>query len=152
MTHTHTRLTNPILHYGILFLIYGVGALTLFSHTLAHAALQHSHQESESNSSQAVVEPCPSGSGTSYKLTFTTHGTSPSHIEAHRCDTLTISNSSSETVIPAFGPHEHHQHYAGFEERDITIGQSYTFRLVQAGNFVLHDHDNEGLRADLTVK
>jgi hypothetical protein len=144
------RLTNPFLHYGILFLIYGVGLVTLLSHGISHAA--HSHGNDAKDTSQSVfTAPCPSNASQSFKLKFTRRGAVPAEISAHRCDSITVINDTPEYLIAAFGPHEHHQHYPGFEERKLSKGQSYSFRLAESGTFTLHDHDNQGLRAILRV-
>lgn len=146
------RFTHPFLHFGILSFIYGVGLLTLFSHTLFHGAHTHAHEALDNAKTVASVLPCPSGPEHSYRLTFTARGIVPDHVTAKRCDSLTVVNNTNDEVIAALGPHEHHIHYPGFEERQLAHGQTYTFRLVQAGSFPLHDHDNEGLRANLIVQ
>lgn len=150
---TNYRLSNPLLHYGLLALIYGVGLLTLFSHTLFHPGHHHEHNEHISNSSlAAVASTCPAKPAHSYEIAITTKGFEPNQINARRCDELIITNHKSFSAEPAFGAHTHHEAYPGFEETALSPHQNEAIRLYQAGQYNLHDHDNEGLRATVNVK
>lgn len=145
------RATNPFVHYGILALIYGIGMLTLLSHTVFHAAHMHSMQSFSLTSATAATD-CQGQPGHSYTLNFTSHGIVPSSVIAHRCDELTLTNSTQQVVIAAIGPHERHIHYAGFTETPLSPGGHYSFRLAQVGTFPLHDHEDDSLRATLLIK
>ena len=66
--------------------------------------------------------------------------TSPAHINALRCDTLTIINRDSTSHMIAFGLHEKHVPYDGIEERMLTKDSSLSVTLIETGSFRFHDH------------
>jgi len=145
---TNYRLSKPALHYGLLLFIFGVGLLTILSHTVLHTG----HTPSHNQPATASVISCSGQAAHNYTLSFTNKGIVPDQVTAHRCDELKLVNNSDDAIIAALGPHEHHIHYPGFEEKLLAHDQSYSFRLSEAGTFPLHDHDNDSLRATLIVK
>jgi hypothetical protein len=138
---------NPMVLIGLVFIAFGIGLYDVISHT----ALGPERQDTSSQSA-AVAKACSANTNHRYKLTVGDTSITPDSLTAQRCDTVTVVNASKQNVIPALGPHEHHIVYPGFEEHVLTPGQSYTFRLSRAGTISLHDHDDESLRATITVK
>lgn len=151
MEATH-RLNNSAAHYGLLAIIYGVALLTLMTHTVLHATHQHQHTISATPAALAT-EACPDKPAHTYTFSITSKGFEPAQITAQRCDELIFANHGSVAVSPAFGPHEHHFDYPGLnDEQALPPHETKTLRLSVAGTFPVHDHDNEGLRANLIVQ
>jgi hypothetical protein len=80
------------------------------------------------------------------------HGqASPSHVEAHLCDTLSVTNQDSVAHLMAFGPHDAHTTYDGITEKSLAKGKSFMVTLIQAGSFRLHDHLHDEIQVTFTV-
>lgn len=139
------RKTKPLVHYGILGFMYAIGLVTLFSHTVLHA-MEHEHHE-EPAASVALCE----GEFKQYQFIFTDSGVMPEKITVKQCDKIVVQNNTSNEIEPAIGSHPHHIHYPGFEEKTISTGETYAFRAVQAGTFLVHDHDEPSLSGVLVV-
>lgn len=142
--------THPLVHYSILAFIYVVAIATLATHTVYHAlahGAEHHHEASE-----IVAQPCSSTHHETVQLTISNNKITPSQLTAQRCDTLRITSQDGVAHMPAFGPHDHHIEYPGFEEETLTNGQSNQFVLSAAGTFAVHDHYNDTISATLTVK
>ena len=145
------RLTNPLLHYSLLFFMFAVGAATLFSHALFHNQPHTYHDSIVSNALVTTAE-CNGSPAHSYTLTFEGKLLLPASISAERCDQLTVSNHDHSEHAIAFGPHEHHTPYPGFQEKDLAHGESTTFRLAKTGTFLVHDHDDDTIVGSLIVR
>lgn len=76
---------------------------------------------------------------------------SPETTYAHRCDTLTITNTDTAERLLAFGVHSHHASYDNTVEKTVGQGESMTVTLVTAGTFVFHDHFDDGVRGHFIV-
>jgi len=76
----------------------------------------------------------------------------PDHIDAPKCDTLTITNLDNEERIIAFGPHEDHVAYDGIKEKSVSQNESVVVTLVQTGSFRFHDHIHDEVEGTFTVK
>lgn len=76
----------------------------------------------------------------------------PENTQATKCDTLTIKNNDTVTRLMAFGQHENHVAYDGVSEKRLEPGQSLTIKLNQTGTFLFHDHYDESVSANFTVK
>ena len=77
---------------------------------------------------------------------------SPSNIVANRCETLTVINLDDTERMIAFGVHDHHTPYNGFEEKVLQKDQKFTVTLVQTGSFKVHDHHDDDVKATFEVK
>jgi hypothetical protein len=75
----------------------------------------------------------------------------PSHVNALRCDTLTIINHDTAQYMIAFGFHEKHVPYDGIEEKMLGKDGSLTVTLIQAGSFRFHDHINDVVEGTFSV-
>lgn len=142
------RKTKPLLHYGILILMYAVATVTLVSHTVLHAQTKpesHHHEEA------VVVDPCKH-QPSQHKLVFTDNGVIPRELTVKQCDTIAVLNKTTRQIELAIGSHPHHIHYPGFKETTIEPEGVDTFRATQSGTYTVHDHDNPVLKAQLTVK
>jgi hypothetical protein len=138
---------NPMLLISLVFAIFGIGLFGVISHTVFKTK-----QQDTAAQSAAVAKTCSADTNHRHTLTIHSNGITPDSLQAQRCDTVTVVNTTNEKVIPALGPHDHHIAYPGYKEHVLSPGQSYTFRLSQVGTFPLHDHDDEALRATITVK
>ena len=67
------------------------------------------------------------------------------------CDTLTITNSDSQTRLIAFGHHDSHKEYDGVTEKILKQGQSFTVSLNEKGTFTIHDHYKDEVEGSFTV-
>ena len=76
----------------------------------------------------------------------------PETLNIHRCDVVSIVNSSQEYVEPIFGTHEHHVTYAGYQHQAIGPNEYIDIDAVQSGSFVVHDHIKDKARLQLTIK
>ena len=76
---------------------------------------------------------------------------SQGQIDAHICDTVTITNLDSKIREIAFGEHIHHVVYNGVESITIDQGQSFTFTLDKSGSYKFHDHFQESVYSNFTV-
>lgn len=141
------RTTKPLLHYGILILMYAVAIVTLVSHTVLHAQAPHGHNEGQA----AKIDPCK-GEFMRHELVFADSGVAPQELSVKRCDTIVVRNSSARQVELAIGSHPKHVRYPGFKETSIMQGGAATFRATQTGMYTVHDHDNPILKAELTVE
>ncbi len=83
------------------------------------------------------------GSHTTYYVMIANNTVTPQQTDAHRCDSLTITNFDAEQRLLAFGPHEHHISYDGVSERLVAEGRSLTISLVKTGTYTFHDHLDE---------
>jgi hypothetical protein len=142
------KIKNPYIHYLILGLFFGVGALTLVGHTFAHSL---SDDHDEHSHSHNVVNQCPSGPAKTYELIFGDTSVTPSQLSVNKCDQINVRNEGSAPIELAMGPHAHHIHVEGFEETVLNHGQLYSFRLSQLGNYSIHDHENESLNSKIIV-
>ncbi len=121
-----TRFANPILHYGFLSIIVGLGAATLWLHTAGHAA----HE---------TASACPT-TGQTHTIQVVSGGFVPSRLNARLCDQVTFVATDGQPHILAFGAHEHHLSYPGLPERLLKSGGSETLTLTLAGTYPIHDH------------
>lgn len=152
IAHPSQRLENPFLHYGILALIFGVGLVTLLSHTLFHYGHDHNDVSTSSSSLVASYPPCPAKPAHSYTFTITDKAIEPASVDAQRCDELIFANNKTTQASPAFGPHINHYDYPGFNEELLAPKQSQSLRLYQAGTFPIHDHFDDALQATIVIK
>lgn len=132
------RLKNPVLHYGLLLMIYGTGAATLLYHTMGHAAV---------GSNQPCGRPAHS-----LDVSLTDSGFNPQNLEIARCDQLVFHNDSDQTYVLAVGEHEHHLPYPGFDESDLKPRAVQKIQMSVAGHYLIHDHDDEKLQANIHIK
>ncbi len=94
---------------------------------------------------------CPAGTGTNYRIMLMDNTATPSHIDAHLCDTLTIVNHDEVARDIEFGVHYKHQTYAGQTGKTIYSGRSMVVRLTELGTHQFHDHMMENVSGDFTV-
>jgi plastocyanin len=76
----------------------------------------------------------------------------PRHIDASRCDTLTITNDDAAIRLIAFGQHDDHIPYNGVSEQKLKTGESFTVTLNKTGTYQFHDHIEDLASGDFTVK
>jgi cytochrome o ubiquinol oxidase operon protein cyoD len=86
-----------------------------------------------------------------HKVTISNGKISPSHTEAHLCDTFTFINQDDKTRDIAFGPHPRHENYGGESEVTARKGYAKTITLNQSGTYIFHDHLDPGVIGHLTV-
>jgi len=93
-----------------------------------------------------------SGPHRTYTATIQNDTVTPEHIDAMRCDRLTIINKDNKQREIAFGIHNKHAAYGGVFQRILKKGESYTFDLVQTGDYRFHDHFEDEVGGTFTVR
>jgi hypothetical protein len=91
------------------------------------------------------------GQYANHKVTIKNSQASPLHTIANKCDTLSFINEDDRTREIAFGPHPHHDVYAGVTELVIRKGLGKTITLSESGKYQFHDHFQEETAGDFTV-
>jgi plastocyanin len=103
--------------------------------------------------SKTAADGCPAGaSATKYTVAIRNDKPSETHLQARRCDTLTITNTDGLTREIAFGMHDHHTSYDGVSERVLTKGESLTVTLNKTGIYHWHDHLHDEVEGYFTVQ
>lgn len=133
------RFTNPLIHYGILAVIYGIGLATILFHTVGHAA------------ADKAPSPC-ANLGQTHVLQITTKGFNPKQLEMKRCDQVQFVAADGHNHELAFGTHNHHLGYPGYTEHLLKSGTGETITLSKTGSYLIHDHLNDTLKALVTIK
>ena len=91
------------------------------------------------------------GQHANHQVTIKNNEVSPLHIEADKCDTLTIINEDDYIREIAFGQHPNHDVYAGETEVVIKTSKSKTITLSEIGTFRFHDHLQEETTGTFSV-
>jgi len=76
----------------------------------------------------------------------------PAHTEADKCDSLTIVNLDGQDRLMAFGRHDAHISYDGISEKNLGQGQSLSVTLIRTGDYLFHDHLDDNVRGDFSVR
>ena len=134
---------NPIVHYGMLILIFGVGAATLISYTVLHAMNSH-----HSGTATAM---CPAV-GKKHVVTLNDRQFDKKVIAANRCDQLIVINKDDKVYRLALGSHDNHMKYPGFEEKALKPAAQLSINLTQEGEYKIHDHLHEASEAELIIR
>ena len=88
---------------------------------------------------------------TSHQIVIKDDVMSPSTFTGVRCDTLTVTNLDDTQRMIAFGVHDQHLAYDGVSEKVLNKGQSFMVTLVQSGDFKVHDHEDDDIKATFRV-
>jgi hypothetical protein len=91
-------------------------------------------------------------SGSRHAVVIANDKVEPAHITAARCDTLTITNNDDKLREMAFGVHDNHVAYDGISVKTLTKGQDLTVTLNKTGTYLFHDHHQDEVAGDFTVK
>lgn len=75
----------------------------------------------------------------------------PAAITVSRCDRLVISNQGTEAYDLAFGIHEEHVEYPGFERQILRSREYFTLDATKSGSYPLHDHYRDKAKLQLTI-
>jgi hypothetical protein len=97
-----------------------------------------------------IIEPC-NIPGRTVKVEISEKAINPSILNTYRCDTLIFVALDDEPHLIAFGKHDHHNQYPGYQEQPIIEGKDLRLRLSKTGTFKIHDHDNADVNAVLIV-
>jgi hypothetical protein len=128
-----------------LYIVLGIlvlgGAVYLGTHYLADNYL-NKHSETSKCETKGVA----------HKVTIKNDKVSPKHTNGKLCDTLTITNNDNKLRLIAFGEHDHHQTYDNMTEKVIGKGQSITIVLEKTGTERFHDHDDDNVAGNFTVR
>ena len=119
-----------------------------------HTAAAPGHSHNGNNDADALIPPdadCQTP-GSTINVTVLPKGFSPAGVTAALCDRLVIQNNSDIQVVLAFGRHDHHLSYPGFNEQTVPPGASVSGVLQARGSFELHDHLKDETQAQLTIK
>jgi hypothetical protein len=124
-----------------------IGAITLMILTI-WGAIWVSNID---NRKAAAAFPKCTGKHAAHKVMIQNDKMVPAHTDAKRCDTLEIMNLDDKQRIIAFGRHEKHIAYDGVSERYMPQNAKFEVTLIQPGNFLFHDHEDEDVRGTFTV-
>lgn len=91
------------------------------------------------------------GNGDNHSVVIEEGVVSPNHIDANRCDTLTLVNRDDANHEFAFGTHEDLMSYGGIYEVPVKSGRSKSITLNEIGSFNFHDHANPAVAGSFTV-
>lgn len=86
-----------------------------------------------------------------HTVTIRNDTVTPTHVQAARCDRLTIINRDDKRREMAFGVHDQHIAYDGVLQRLLRKDESLTVNLVQAGDYHFHDHFQDEVEGTFTV-
>jgi hypothetical protein len=89
--------------------------------------------------------------GQQHTAIITNGAFAPGSMTLAQCDQLKVTNKDNADYELAFGPHENHIEYPGFEETVLKTGESITINAVKAGTFPLHDHIRDKAVLTLTI-
>lgn len=89
--------------------------------------------------------------GKKYLVTIEDSVVTPKHIDAQLCDTLTITNNDDTERLMAFGEHDKHVAYDNVSQRYLSKGQSIEVTLVEAGDYLFHDHNDDEVLGTFSV-
>ncbi len=105
--------------------------------------------------SQELMNPLGAVSCTStgrhVRIAIDDEGFRPRKVRAEMCDRLTFINRSTSARMIAFGVHEKHISYPGYDEQQLPSNQTYSMVLVAPGTYVYHDHFNESERGQIHI-
>jgi hypothetical protein len=91
--------------------------------------------------------------GRQHILTVTNDTFPTSRLTLARCDSVKIFNDGNETYELAFGEHENHIYYPGFNnEQTLKPNEFVTFTAVQSGTYSLHDHLRDRAKIELVIE
>lgn len=80
------------------------------------------------------------------------HGVAtPSHVDAHLCDSMVFETDDAQHREIAFGSHPAHIAYAGVQELPVSKGHGNMLILSVAGSYQFHDHLDPSLTGTFTV-
>ena len=127
--------------YVVLSVLVLGGAVYLGTHYLADTYL-NDHAETSKCETK----------GEAHKVTIENDVVSPNNTEGKHCDTLTITNRDNKLRLIAFGIHGHHQTYDNTTEKAIGKDQSLTIVMEKTGTYRFHDHDDDTVAGNFTVK
>lgn len=87
-----------------------------------------------------------------HRVEISEKGFNPEKLIANTCDQIIFVNTGSKFREPAFGPHESHLIYPGYEEELLKSGETNNFVLTAFGDYQLHDHIYNELTMQLQVR
>ena len=91
------------------------------------------------------------GSPRTITLTADDAGLNIDATTTEQCTTLVVQNLGTKRFALAFGDHDKHYAYAGYEEQTVRPGNSLTLTLAETGTFRLHNHYDESQEVALTI-
>lgn len=109
------------------------------------------NQQTGQNTVTVSEQSCRTGQHTSHAVVIKNDKVSPEHTQAKLCDQLMITNLDKKERLIAFGKHDHHTKYDGVEERTLTYKQSFTVTLVETGEYLFHDHEQDEVSGTFSV-
>jgi len=128
-----------------------IAVLVLGGGVVGGTALAASRYLSGEKTNSAASNGCEGKPQQTHTLTIRNDKTSTDHIDAKRCDILTIVNTDARLRTMAFGVHDRHQAYNGVTEKILAKDQRLSVTLTETGSFVVHDHQQETVGSTFTV-
>lgn len=98
----------------------------------------------------AIAAGCPKA-GENHTLRLNDDRFDKERLTVQKCDTLTISNDDGRSYQLAFGVHDKHVDYPGYDAAALAPHESITINMIQTGTFEFHDHFRDQAHTVLTI-
>lgn len=105
-----------------------------------------------SQSSQSSTAPSGSSQNAADTITYDGNGFSPASLTVQSGATVTIKNTSSETVQFQSNPHPTHTDDTDLNVGAVNPGSSQTFTVTKKGTFGYHNHLNPSQQGSITIQ
>lgn len=92
------------------------------------------------------------GNNANHTVVITENTVSPQHVDAQRCDTLTITIQDGIDRELAFGSPESSMSYGGLDELSVRSNRSKILTLNETGDFSFYDQESYGAIGHFTVE
>ncbi len=112
----------------------------------------HNHIIATSADARNLYTCSASNTANTQQLVVDEAGFRPAALSLNVCDYLTIINAGKKSHEVAFGPHENHLEYPGFDnDTAIKPGGTVTFQLTLPGDYEVHDHLDARLQGSISI-
>jgi hypothetical protein len=89
--------------------------------------------------------------GKEHSLTLHADDFSKNKLTMQKCDSVKITNYDNLDYRLAFGVHDRHVTYPGFQEQILRPTKSLRFEAVKAGTYLMHDHLRDQATIQFTI-
>jgi len=151
-------------HFNLFFLMSTVGIILLVTSGSLWIMSHLYHGMSSMNMTDKIVTDeaiyqvdgkqagtCSGQTGKNHELMLMDGMATPSHIDAHLCDTLTIMNHDETTRNLVFGAPGQAETYAGQSGPAVHLGHNKVIVLTELGTYKFRDQKLSKMSGDFTV-
>lgn len=133
-----------------MFIVAGLLVSVVFVVAVGFASSRY--LDAESIQKQALTVDCGGKIGRDHQVSIDHDRVIPATIQGSLCDTMTIVNKDAKTRDIAFGKHNQHIVYDGVEIKTLLQDQSFTVVYTKTGQYIFHDHDQDEVKGNFTVR